>query len=348
MKRNDDMNIEKTLETLCALPAVSGGEKTAHETVIKLLSEYSSDVRADDFGNVIGYIGDESKPVLLLDAHIDRIGMIVSHIDDNGFLKVGKMGVDLRTLLAQNVTVYGREKVRGIVSTLPPHVAEDKDKAPKLEDIAIDVGMTKEQAEKVVSPGDLVVLEGFFSKLSGSRVCTPASDDRAGVAVILYALDLLKEEKDLPFRLAVQFSAQEEVGCRGAKIAAFNVDPDYAIAFDVSFAVSKGVSSEEAGKLGKGPMIGISPALCREVSDRLIRIAKEKNIPYQIEVMSGSTGTNADGIVLTKSGVKTGLISIPQRYMHTPCEVLDTNDIKHTGELLAEYIRSGLEEKRNG
>lgn len=339
------MNIEKTLEALCALPAVSGGEKAAHETVIKLLSEYTDNVKADDFGNVIGYIGDESKPTLLLDAHIDRIGMIVTYIDDDGFVKVGKMGIDMRTLLAQNVTIYGKEKVKGVISTLPPHVAEDRDKAPKLEDIAIDVGMTKEQAEKLISLGDLVVLEGFFSKLAGSRVCTPASDDRAGVVTILYALDLLKNEKDLPFRLAVQFSAQEEVGCRGAKVSAFNVDPDYAIAFDVSFAVSKGVPSDEAGKLGKGPMIGIAPTLDREMTEKLIKTAKEKEIPYQSEVMSRGTGTNADNISLTKGGVRTGLISIPQRYMHTPCEVLDLDDIRHTGELLAEYIKRGLEEK---
>lgn len=335
------MNIEETLKTLCELPAVSGGEKQAYETVIKLLSKYTDDVKADDFGNIIGFIGDESKPVLLLDAHIDRIGMIVSYIDDGGFVKVGKMGIDLRTLLAQNVTIYGREKVKGVVSTLPPHVAEDNKKAPKLEDVAIDVGMTKEQAEKVISLGDLVVLEGFFTKLAGSRVCTPASDDRAGVASILYALDLLENEKELPYRLAVQFSAQEEVGCRGAKISAFNIDPDYSIAVDVSFGISKGLSPEKApGKLGKGPMIGISPALNKEVSDKLIKIAKEKNIPYQPEVMSGATGTNADVIALTKGGVKTGLISIPQRYMHTPCEVLDMEDIKHTGELLAEYIKA--------
>ena len=339
------MNIEKTLETLCALPAVSGGEIAAHETVIKLLSEYTDNVKTDDFGNIIGFIGDESKPVLLLDAHIDRIGMIVTYIDDDGFVKVGKMGIDMRTLLAQNVTIYGREKVKGVISTLPPHVAEDKDKAPKLEDIAIDVGMNKEQAEKVISLGDLVVLEGFFSKLAGNRVCTPASDDRAGVASILYALDLLKDEKNLPFRLAVQFSAQEEVGCRGAKASAFNVAPDYAIAFDVSFGASKGVSSEESGKLGKGPMIGISPTLNREISEKLIRIAKEKEIPYQTEVMNGRTGTNADEIALTRGGVKTGLISIPQRYMHTPCEVLDLEDIKHTGQLLAEYIKCGSEDK---
>ena len=334
------MNIEETLKSLCAIPSVSGGEKAAHDTLIKLLSEYTDNVKTDAFGNVTCFIGDDSnKPVLLLDAHIDRIGMIVTFIDDKGFLKVSGIGIDSRTLPAQNVTVYGKRAVKGIVSTLPPHVADKNDKAPKLEDIAIDIGMNKEQAEEVISLGDLVVEEGRFSKLAGTRVSTPASDDMAGVTAILYALDLLKNEKDLPFRIAVQLVAQEEVGCRGAAVSTFNMDADYAIAVDVSFAASKGVPPEQSGKLGKGPMIGISPTLNRDMADKLIKAAKEKNIPYQAEVMRGRTGTDADNITLTKGGVKTALISIPQRYMHTPCEILDIEDIRHTGELLAEYIK---------
>lgn len=339
------MDIENTLKTLCALPGVSGGEKLAHETVLGLLREYAPDARADDFGNVIGTVGGNDKPTLLLDAHIDRIGMVVTYIDEDGFIKVGSCGMDKRTLLAQTVTIYGKENVKGVISTLPPHTATDKNSAPKIDEISIDVGMSKEEAEKLITLGDFVTVDGFFSNLADSLVCTPASDDRAGVAVILYALDLLKNEKELPFRIAVQFAAQEEIGGRGAIISAFNIDPDYAIAFDVSFAVSKGVSSDKAGKLGKGPMIGISPILDREMSQRLIELAKEKEIPYQLEAMSGRTGTDADHISVSRGGVKTGLISIPQRYMHTPCEVLDIEDIKYTGQLLAEYIKGGVSGK---
>lgn len=340
------MDIAKVLEELCGLGGVSGGETAAHDTALKLLREYAPDAKADNFGNVIGYVGsgekDSDKPLLMLDAHIDRIGMVVTHIDDEGFLKVGGMGMDRRTLLAQSVTVFGKEKVHGVVSTLPPHVAEDGKKAAKLSEISIDVGMTKEQAEEVISPGDLVILDGEFSRLAGTRVCSPATDDRAGVASVLYALDLLKEEKDLPFRIAAVFAAQEEVGIRGAGVAAYNVDPDYAIAVDVTFAVSSGVSSDEAGKLGKGGMIGIASSLSRELSEKLISVAKEKEIPYQIEAMAGRTGTDADKISVTKGGVVTGLISIPQRYMHTPCEVLDTEDIKAVGRLIAEFVKGGF------
>lgn len=338
------MDITKTLEKLCGAGGVSGDEKRVHDTVLKLLKPYASDAKADPMGNITAVIGeDKKKPLILLDAHIDRIGMIVTHIDEDGFLKVSGIGIDRRTLLAQSVTVCGREKsFKGIISTLPPHVDSDRKKSPKLEDIAIDVGMTKEEAEKNISIGDLVLIDGRFSRLSGTRVCSPATDDRAGVCAVLYALDLLKKEQSLPFRIAVQFAAQEEVGCRGAAASTYNLDPDYAIAVDVSFAVSNGVSSSEAGELGKGTMIGVSGNLSRDMFERLVAVAKKKKIPYQIEAMGSSTGTDADNIAVSRGGVAAGLLSIPQRYMHTPCEVLDTEDIKATGKLIAEFIKGGF------
>lgn len=343
------MDIAKTLQQLCSLAGVTGGETAAHPAALKLLKKYIPDSRSDKFGNIIGYLGkDENKPLLLLEAHIDRIGMIVTYIDEDGFLKVsGAGGIDRRTLLAQAVTVFaGDKQIKGVISTLPPHVSKDEGKAAKLEDIAIDIGMNKEQAEKTVSLGDLVMIDGMYSRLSGTKICSPATDDRAGVAAVLYALDLLKnllkKEQDLPFRLAILFAAQEEVGCRGAKIAAFNIDADYALAVDVSFGVSSGVSSSQAGELGKGGMIGVAASLSRDVSEKLIEIAKTNKIPYQIEAMGGSTGTDADSITVSRGGVKTGLISIPQRYMHTPCEVVDTEDIKAVGKLMAEYVKGAF------
>lgn len=338
------MDITKTLETLCKEAGVSGGEKQAHEAVLKLLKPYAPDAKADPMGNITAIIGkDSKKPLILLDAHIDRIGMIVTYIDKDGFLKVSGMGMDRRTLLAQTVTVYGKEKTfKGVISTLPPHVDSDRKKSPKMEDIAIDVGMTKEEAEKNISIGDLVLIDGRFSKLSGTRVCSPATDDRAGVCALLYALDLLKKEQNLPFRIAVQFAAQEEVGGRGAVVSTFNINPDYAIAVDVSFAQSEGVSSQQAGELGKGTMIGVSGNLSRDLFEKLVAVAKKKKIPYQIEAMGSSTGTDADDIAVSRGGVVTGLLSIPQRYMHTPCEVLDTEDIKATGKLIADFIKGGF------
>lgn len=337
------MDTIKVLEQLCSAAGVSGGEFPASAAALGLLGKYADNTEIDPFGNVIGYIGnDESKPLLLLDAHIDRIGLIVTYIGDDGFLKVGKCGgIDRRTLLAQTVTIYGKEPLKGVISTLPPHVASDSGKAAKLDEIVIDTGLSGERAKELISQGDFVTVDGVFSALSGNRVCSPATDDRAGVAALLYASELLKDEKELPFRIAVQFAAQEEVGGRGAVISTFNIHPDYAIAVDVSFAQSKGVEASKAGKLGKGPMIGVAASLDREIFRSLVELAKEKEIPYQLEAMGGSSGTDADDIAVSRGGVRTGLVSIPQRYMHTPCEVLEIADIENTGRLVAEFVKKG-------
>ena len=339
------MDTVKVLEQLCTAAGVSGGEFPASAAALGLLGKYTDRAEIDDFGNVIGYIGDdESKPLLLLDAHIDRIGLVVTYIEDDGFLKVSKCGgIDRRTLLAQTVTIYGKEPVKGIISTLPPHVAKDSGKSAKPDDIVIDTGLSGERAKELIPQGSLVTIDGIFSKLGENRVCSPANDDRAGVAALLYTAELLKNEKELPYRVAVQFAVQEEVGCRGAVISTFNVNPDCAIAVDVSFAQSKGVEASKAGKLGGGPMIGIAASLDREIFKSFVEIAKEKEIPYQIEGMGSSTGTDADAITVSRGGVRTGLVSIPQRYMHTPCEVVEIDDIENTGRLIAEFVKKGAQ-----
>ena len=337
------METIKVLEQLCTAAGVSGAEFPASAAALGLLGKYADKAEIDAFGNVIGYIGDDpSKPLLLLDAHIDRIGLIVTYVNEDGFLKVGQCGgIDRRTLLAQTVTIYGKEPVKGIISTLPPHVAKDSGKTAKLDDIVIDTGLSGEKAKELIPQGSVVTIDGAFSKLGEGRVCSPANDDRAGVAALLYTAELLKDEKELPYRVAIQFAAQEEVGCRGAVISTFNINPDLAVAVDVTFAQSKGVEPSKAGKLGKGPMIGIAASLDREMFKSFVELAKEKEIPYQIEGMGSSTGTDADAITVSRGGVRTGLISIPQRYMHTPCEVVEIADIENTGRLIAEFIKKG-------
>ena len=338
------MDTVKVLEQLCSAAGVSGGEFPASAAAMGLLGKYTDKAEIDAFGNVIGYIGDDmGKPLLLLDAHIDRIGLVVTYVGEDGFLKVDKCGgIDRRTLLAQTVTIYGKEPLKGIISTLPPHVASDSGKSAKLDDIVIDTGLSGEKAKEHIPQGSLVTVDGVFSKLGENRVCSPATDNRAGVAALLYAAELLKNEKELPYRVAVQFAAQEEVGCRGAIISTFNINPDFAIAVDVSFAQSKGVEpSKAAGKLGKGAMIGIAAPLDREMFRCLVELAKEKEIPYQIEGMGSHSGTDADCIAVSRGGVRTGLVSVPQRYMHTPCEVVEIADIENTGRLIAEFVKKG-------
>ena len=336
------MDLKQILGNLVNLTGVSGCEFPASEYACELLSQYL-DCEIDSFGNVIGRSKkfSENKQTLLLDAHIDEIGMIVTYITDEGFLKVSNSGgLDKRLMLAQQVEILSRDKtIQGVITSTPPHLEKDNSKVPDIEDIFIDIGMSKEQAEKLVRPGDIVCIKNSLTYLQNDNVTSNALDNRSGVVTILYALDLLKN-KDTNYNVCVLFSAQEEVGERGAIIGAYNITPDLAIVVDVSFAMVAGDKPENCGKLSEGPMIGISPSLNREMSDALIEIAENNNIPYQYEIMSGKTGTNADAIGVTKAGVKTCTVSIPLKHMHTPVEIISLSDIENSAKLIAEFCES--------
>ena len=337
------MEITEVLKELCSAVGVSGAEESACAVAEKYLRKFAENASTDKFGNVTAFIGDKNngKKTLMLEAHIDEIGFIVSYIDDKGFIKVGECGgTDRRLYAAQTVTVHGESPVRGVIATLPPHVNSDTKKAMKAEDIVIDTGYSKDALTKMVSLGDRVTIDSKFATLSGTRVSGKAIDDRSGVAAVLYALSLLQDKKT-DYNIAVLFASQEETGSRGAKIGAFNIDADFCLATDVSFAYTPGCKKEKCGEMGKGAMIGISPVLDRDVTEKLKNIAKEKEIPVQFEIMGGETGTDADEISTAKNGVRTGLISIPLKYMHTPVEVIDTEDIKAVGSLMAQFAMGG-------
>lgn len=336
--------IIQNLKTLCAITGVAGYEKSAAEKACELLREYIPGAECDLFGNVSGVLPSrkENAPTLLLDAHIDEIGMIVTSIDEKGFVRFAKCGgMDRRILSAQYVTVHGSRPVPGIIGSVPPHLQkkEDANKVPDFDAMFVDVGMTREEAEAVISLGDRITVNSTFSLLLNDQVTSKALDDRAGVAAILETLELLKN--DAPnVNLAVQFSGREETGGQGCIISSFQMEPDMAIALDVSFAATPDMEKSRYGELGKGVLIGIAPSLNKEMTDALLSVAKEKSIPWQPEVMGGGTGTNADSIAVSRSGVRTGLLSIPQKYMHTPIEVVDVKDIRSAAELMAEYIRT--------
>lgn len=332
------------LRTMCSAPGVSGLEKNAAEAAAELLRSYIPEAKADVFGNVTGVkkSAKENAKTILLDAHIDEIGMIVTGIDDKGFIRVSNVGgLDRRLLAAQAVTVHGKKDLFGLVGTKPPHLLtpEEAKKVGKMEEMFIDIGMTKEEAEQVVSYGDRITMASPLVELKNGLICGKALDDRAGAAALLWALELLRDE-DPGINVAVQFTGKEEVGGQGAEIGAYAAEADYAVAVDVSFAKTPDVTNGHCGEFKKGPMIGYSALLDKKLCDTLVRLAKEQEIPYQYEVMGGkSTGTNADEIFTARCGVRTGLLSIPQRYMHTPVEVVAIEDIKAVGALLAAVIR---------
>ncbi|MCM1132532.1 MAG: M42 family peptidase [Ruminococcus flavefaciens] len=333
------MDLKQTIFSLSEAYGASGDESEVNELALAMLREYCPDAEIIN-GNVIGRFGTHSddKPTLVLDAHSDQIGFIVTAITEQGFIKVGNLGgIDRRLLPAQQVVIHGRQDIKGIICSVPPHLTKGDGKVLEIDDVAIDTGMSKAELEKIVAQGDSVTFDVKCRSLLNERITGGALDDRCGILAILYTLELLKN-RDTKYNLTVIFSAQEELGERGAKIGAFEINPDIAIAVDVSFAYAQGENEKKCGYLGKGAMIGISPSLSREISQGLIDTAESAEIPYQLEVMNGLTSTNADRYSVSRDGAKACTVSIPLRNMHTPVEVIDIADVRYTAELLAEYI----------
>ncbi|MBR5512485.1 MAG: M20/M25/M40 family metallo-hydrolase [Ruminococcus sp.] len=333
------MDIKEKIVSLSEAYGASGDESPAAELALDMLKEYCPEADIVN-GNVVGKFGThrEGLPSLVLDAHIDQIGMCVTYITSDGFIKVGNLGgLDRRLLPAQQVVIHGKKEIKGVVCSIPPHLSSGDGKVLEISDIAIDTGYSKSQLEKIISLGDSITFDVECHKLMGNRITGGALDDRCGVAAILHALELIKN-RETAYNVTVIFSSQEELGERGAKIGAFSLSPDIAIAVDVSFANAQGEDEKKCGYLGKGAMIGISPCLSREISNGLIDAAKSANLPYQLEIMNGLTSTNADRYSSSREGAKACTLSIPLRNMHTPVEVIDVDDVVNTAEILAEFI----------
>lgn len=332
------MNTIDLLKRLTSAVGVSGAEDNIVNVLKEILAPYG-DVSVDSLNNIYCTFGKGYH--FMIDAHLDEIGFVVKAITDDGFIKVSNVGgIDRRMLLASEVSVWGDKEYRGVISTLPPHLqkADDEKNAPDIDDISIDVGLSKDEAEEHISLGDRVTFKRIFEKLLGNQICFSVLDDRSGVCAILLALDELKK---INARFTIMFSSQEEVGTRGAKVGPYSRDIDEAIAVDVSFGYTPMCKKSDCGEIGKGPMIGISPILDKDNSSMLISVAKQSNIPYQVEVMGGGhTGTNADVISVSEYGIKTSLISIPQKYMHSPIEIVDVTDVENVARLIVAYAKS--------
>ena len=327
------MTTIELLKTLTSPAGVAGEESSSFESLKGLFSLYG-DVSCDDTGNIIIHKNGKGKHILL-DAHLDTIGFVVTGITDDGFIRVQKVGgVDMRTVEGMELTLHGTNDIYGVVCTVPPHLSNGESKVSTDGTAVVDIGMTKEDAEKVISIGDRASFRSNFSILNENRVSSPYMDDRSGIAVLLKALEYTKTENEI----TLVCSAQEETGGAGATCAAFNVDADLSVSVDVSFAETPDSKSSECGKMNGGAMIGYAPILDRECTEMLVDIAKEKEIPFQKEIMNGRTGTNADHITISKGGIPSVLVSIPLRYMHTPVETVDIRDIESCAKLIAEFL----------
>lgn len=332
------------LTKLCAAVGTSGDEHAPVQTALELCGLGGGVM--DALGNgTVTLEGAPGSPRLLLEAHMDQIGLIVTCVDKRGFVHFAPCGgADLRTLPGCPVRVCGGGAVPllGVVGSVPPHLNKDgTDKVPKAADMTIDLGLPAEKAKALVRPGDRAVPVYTPRPLLGQRFTSAALDNRAGAATLLRCAQLLKDRKNLPYTVTFLFATREEVGGQGAFTAAFTAKPDEAICVDVSFAAQPGVKPEVSHPLGKGVMIGAAPLLDNAMSRRLGQLAKAQGIPYKWDVMGGSTGTDCDGVAIARGGVRTALLSVPERHMHTPAEIVDLRDVEATAQLMAAYIREG-------
>jgi endoglucanase len=332
------MKIRDLLFNLSALDSI-GSVTEAQEFVFDYLSKYLKPVKTDD-NNIIAHLKGKSDYTVMLDSHIDQVGFVVTNVDDNGFLTVSNVGgIDIRALPSRAVTVHGKEKITAVFCATPPHLASGETEYSDITDIKLDTALGA-KAKEIVSLGDYVTFNTLPFELNDNIVCGRSFDDRAGVACLLEVAHRLSE-KELPVNVVFSFSSAEELGLRGVRTTAFRENIDEAVAVDVTFGDGVGLSSEESCKLGGGAMIGVSPTLDKALSQHLTKIAKDNGIPHDLEIMASTTGTNADMISISKSGVKTATVSIPLRNMHTDCEILNLKDITAVCDLLEKYILSG-------
>lgn len=346
-------NVLETLRVLSEAIGVSGNEDEVRNVVIDLLRDFADQIWIDTLGSVIAVKkGSKGTGKIMIAAHMDEIGLMISHIDKKGFIRVQPIGGWSPIILpGQRVIIVAENgrKIRGVVGSKPPHLMkpEEAKQVPELKDVFIDAGVqSREEAEKIgIKVGSVVVIERTVVKLGNENVVTgKAFDDRVGLATMIEAF---REAEDFEPDLYAVATVQEEVGLKGARTSAFSISPDVALALDVTTANDvPGVDEKEyVAILGKGPAIKIMDGRSGsgliahpEVKNLLIKAAEEEKIPYQLEVLSGGT-TDASIIALNKEGVPSGVISIPTRYIHSPVEVLHLDDVVHSVRLVNAFLK---------
>jgi len=340
------MEVIPLLKQISEANGIAGFEEPVRELLHQTWQPFVDEIREGKLGSLIALkrgTGPEPRPKLMLAAHMDEIGLMVTGVE-KGFLRITRVGgTDLRVLLGLEVVVHGRRALPGIVATRPPHVlpkAERKKTVP-WDKLFVDVGLPAEEVEQLVSVGDLISIQREMTELKNRRVAGKALDDRACVTAMTLALEQLARLRHAWDVFAVA-TVQEETGLKGAITAAYGIAPDLAVALDVTFGKHPGVSEVDALPLGEGPSIGVGPNFHPALATRLKEVAEAHEIPYHIEPIPGRSGTDAWAIQVTREGVPTELISIPIRYMHQPVETLDVRDIERAGRLLAAFI-AGLE-----
>jgi endoglucanase len=335
------------LKTLLETPSPSGYERPIQDVVRNWARPYADELRTDRHGNVLASrraITGSTAPRVMLAGHCDQIALMVQHIDENGYLYVQPIGGwDMQILLGQNLTVWGSNGgVSGVIARRAPHLltGEERNKVPQFTDIWLDIGASdRKDAEEVVAPGDPVTFALGYRPLRHSLAASPAMDDKVGLWVVMEALRLM-HGKPLQVNVYSVSTVQEEIGLRGATTSAYGIHPAVGIAVDVCHATdTPGNDKKQLGevKLGAGPVLFRGPNINPHLHSRLEETASKHEIAVQVRGVPRATGTDANVIQLTREGVATGLVGIPNRYMHSPVEVVSLDDLDAAARLLAEF-----------
>ncbi|WP_227353952.1 M20/M25/M40 family metallo-hydrolase [Haladaptatus salinisoli] len=338
------------LKTLLTTPSPSGFEVPGQRAWVEYVSEFADEVRTDEYGNAVAVVEGEG-PELAFAGHADQIGFIVAGVDEDGFLRIDRIGGSDRTVSkGQRVEIRAADGVvPGVIGQRAIHLREREDE--ELEDIVeqhVDIGAKNErEAEELVDVGDPIVFSPTVEELHGTRLAGPGIDNRVGTWVAAEALRRAAE-RDADATVYAVSTVQEEVGLQGAKMVGFDLDPDAVVAVDVTHAMdSPDMTNEERFKdisvdLGGGPVVARGSANHPEVVAAVREAARDADIPVQLQASGIRTGTDADAFFTARGGTPSLNLGLPNRYMHTPVEVVDTDDLEAAAELLAEFAaRSG-------
>lgn len=335
--------MKKLIKELSDLRGISGFEYRISDKIAEYFRPYADEVTIDTLGNIIAVkrCGKENAKKIMIEAHCDEIGLMVRDIDDRGFVTMAMVGgIDARILPSSEVVIHGKKDVPGVIGAKPPHLQEagEAKKASKLTDMAIDTGMNADEVKKYVSVGDSITLAQSVGELGGGQFSGKTLDDRAGVAALITTMkNLMKIKTDVDVYAVA--AVQEEVGLRGAKTAAYSINPDLAIAVDVCHGITPD-NSDNAFETGSGAVISIGPNIHPKLQKRLSETAEKYHVKTELDVDGGDTGTDAWAIQVSRCGVPTALLSIPLKYMHTSVETLSVSDVSAVSELLTYFIQN--------
>jgi len=343
---------DKSLEFLRELvntPSPSGHETRGQRVWLNYVRQYADRTYSDAYGNCVAILNEGGSPRLMLAAHADEIALTVNYIDKDGFLYVRKLGgVDPIVAKAQRVLIHtAKGPVRGVIGNVAPHLTktEKERKVPEIGDLFVDIGARdRREAEKLVRIGDPITLDDSFEILRGDLAIARAFDNRVGTFAVAETLRLLKTEgRKLKAEVCAVSNIMEEVGLYGARQIAYSIKPDVAIVVDVTHATDYPTVSQQLHgdvKIGKGPTLTHGGCNHPAIVERLEEVARKEKIKLQHEAMSATSGTDTDVIFWTRGGIPSALVSLPNRYMHSPVELVSLRDLEQIPELLAAFASS--------